>query len=208
MAEIVGRINYNIDNTTYEKEAASRSDPFVTKFLDYMFVKDKVLRDCQASMTDTALVVFVERVVAKLSPALVKALKTKRFSEWGAMKLRQQVRLLQEQLVELIDGKGTLLPQFAVLDHMVTLLNLDSPADVQYVTASIVAPPPPPPPATVAAAANGGKTAGGAQQGNKGGGSGGSGGEMAPQRLTTNEVKQVLKLRVDFDVALIDRLKI
>lgn len=197
MAEIVGRISYNIDNTTYEKEAASRSDPFVTKFLDYMFVKDKVLRDCQASMTDTALVVFVERVVAKLSPALVKALETKRFSEWGAMKLRQQVRLLQEQLVELIDGKGTLLPQFAVLDHMVTLLNLDSPADVQYFTASSVAPPPP----VAAAAANGGKTSG-----NKG--SGGSGGGMAPQRLTTSEVKQVLKLRVEFDVALIDRLKI
>ena len=75
--------------------------------------------------------------------------------------------MLQEKLVELIDGKGTLLPQFAVLDHMVTLLNLESPADIQYYK-------------------NGAKDAG----------------------LTELEVKSFMKLRVEFDPTVIDRLKI
>ena len=75
--------------------------------------------------------------------------------------------MLQEKLVELIDGQGTLLPQFAVLDHMVTLLSLESPADIQYYK-------------------NGAKDAG----------------------LTEAEVKAFLKLRVEFDPAIIDRLKV
>lgn len=75
--------------------------------------------------------------------------------------------MLQEKLVELIDGQATLLPQCAVLDHMVTLLNLESPADIQYYS-------------------NGAKDAG----------------------LTEADVKSFLKLRVEFDPTVIDRLKV
>ena len=190
LAEVLGRISYTIDAAVYEKDTAARGDPFVTKFVEHMFVKDKVLRDCRASMTGSALVVFVERVATKLSPALLQALKGKRFSEWGSLKLRQQVRLLQEQLVELIDGKGTLLPQFARLDHMVTLLNLDSPADVHYVMA----------------VHHPGNGQAGDNRGRGGGGTKKEEEEAASRLLTGAEVKQVLKQRVEFDPHVVDAL--
>jgi len=155
-----------------------------------MFVKDKVLRDCQASMTGSALVVFIERVATSLSPALVQALQIRRFSEWGALKIRQQVRVLQEQLVELIDGKGTLLPQFARLDQMVTLLNLDSPADVQYLMMTgpeLIERRPVP---------------GGQKDKEK------EKKEGAAARLTPAEIKQVLKQRVEFDPRVVDAIQL
>lgn len=193
LSEIITRIHYTIDAATYEKETAGRADPFVTKFLEHMFVKDKVLRDCQASMTGSALVVFVERVATSLSPALVDALRGKRFSEWGGLKLRQQVRLLQEQLVELIDGKGTLLPQFARLDQVVTLLNLDSPADVQYLM--MVGP------EVNGRPGNGGGRVGGNQEEKEK-----KDGQAQPTRLTPAEIKQVLKQRVEWDPRVVDAL--
>lgn len=52
----------------------------------------QVLQDCQEMMTDSALVTFIEGVVKQMSAALVKILKGKRFTEWGGMKLRQQVK--------------------------------------------------------------------------------------------------------------------
>ena len=137
-------------------------------------------------MTGSALVVFIERVATSLSPALVEALQTKRFSEWGALKIRQQVRLLQEQLVELIDGKGTLLPQFARLDQVVTLLNLDSPADVQYLMMTG-------PEATTERPLPGGG------QKEK---------EKKEARLTPAEIKQVLKQRVEFDPRVVDAIQL
>lgn len=42
-------------------------------------------------MTERALVRFAEKVATKLSETLLEALRTKRFSEWGAMKLRNEV---------------------------------------------------------------------------------------------------------------------
>lgn len=205
MGEVVAKLSYAIDAPTFEKESAARGDPFVTRFLDHLFVKDRVLRDCQRSMTDTALVVFVERVVRHLAPALVAALRQKRFTEWGAMKLRQQVRLLQEKLVELVDGKATLLPQFARLDHMVALLNLESPGDIQYLAGFGAAP---------AGASSPSKHPGGPMAG--GGrlsplptvGGGGRGEEQDGVGLGLEEVRQVLKLRVEFDPGVVDRLKI
>lgn len=191
------RISYNIDATTYEKESAGRGDAFANKFLDYMFVKDKVLQDCQASMTETALVAFVERVVKQLTPALIESLKGKRFSEWGALKVRQQVRLFQEKLVELIDGKATLLPQFARLDHMVTLLNLESPGDIQYFTTQ----------PSVSSSSSSSRCPSGttdkakAQESRKGE-------DEDAQPLSASEMKQILKLRVEFDSSVIDRLKL
>jgi len=197
LSEIIGRIHYTIDATTYEKETASRTDPFVTKFLEHMFVKDKVLRDCQASMTGSALVVFIERVATSLSPALVQALQNKRFSEWGALKIRQQVRLLQEQLVELIDGKGTLLPQFARLDQMVTLLNLDSPADVQYLMM------------TGPEAIERRPVPGGQKEKEKKKKEGAAAAAAAAAaRLTPAEIKQVLKQRVEFDPRVVDAIQL
>lgn len=195
MGEVVSKLSYAIDAPTFEKESAGRGDdPFVTRFLDHLFVRDRVLRDCQRSMTDTALVVFVERVVRHLAPALLAALRQKRFSEWGAMKLRQQVRLLQEKLVELVDGKATLLPQFAKLDHMVALLNLESPGDIQYL------------------AGFGINTSPSRRQGGLPGrqspvGPPGTGKEEGVG-LGPEEVRQVLKLRVEFDPGMVDRLKI
>ena len=50
-----------------------------------------MLQDCQDMMTDTALVTFIEGVVKQMSAAFVKVLKGKRFTEWGGIKLRQQV---------------------------------------------------------------------------------------------------------------------
>lgn len=52
----------------------------------------QVLQDCQEMMTDSALVTFIEGVVKEMSTAFVKILKGKRFTEWGGMKLRQQVK--------------------------------------------------------------------------------------------------------------------
>ena len=200
MGEVVGRLSYAIDAATFEKESASGGDPFVTTFIDHLFVRDRVLRDCQRSMTDTALVVFVERVVRQLAPALARTLMAKRFTDWGALKLRQQVRLLQERLVELVDGKATLLPQFARLDHMAALLSLESPGDVQYLAATFGGGSSPSRPK------HGGVPAAGAA----GGGGGGSKGEEEGEGLGLGpeEVRQVLKLRVDFDPGVVDRLKI
>jgi hypothetical protein len=192
MGEVVGKLSYAIDAATFEKESASGGDPFVTRFIDHLFVRDRVLRDCQRSMTDTALVVFVERVVRQLVPALVQALKAKRFTDWGAMKLRQEVRLLQEKLVELVDGKATLLPQFAKLDHMAALLNLESPADIQYLANFGAASP-----------SKRGVPAAGGIRSPKGGDK-----EEEGVGLGLEEVRQVLKLRVDFDPGMVDRLKI
>lgn len=42
-------------------------------------------------MTERALVRFAEKVATKLSETLLEVLRTKRFSEWGAMKLRNEV---------------------------------------------------------------------------------------------------------------------
>lgn len=188
----MSKLSYAIDAVTFETESAARGDPFVTRFLDHLFVRDRVLRDCQRSMTETALVVFVERLVRQLAPALVAALKHKRFSEWGAMKLRQQVRLLQEKLVELVDGKATLLPQFAKLDHMVALLNLESPGDIQYLAGFGVAVSP----------------------SRRQGGLPGQQSPVVPPGkeegvgLGPEEVRQVLKLRVEFDPGVVNRLKI
>jgi len=42
------------------------------------------------------------------------------------------MRLLQQHMGEILDGKGSLLPQFATLDQMVLLLTLEKPADLQY----------------------------------------------------------------------------
>lgn len=205
MGEVVGKLSYAIDAATFEKESAAQGDPFVTRFLDHIFVRDRVLRDCQRSMTDTALVVFVERVVRQLAPALVRTLRGKRFSEWGALKLRQQVRLLQEKLVELVDGKATLLPQFARLDHMVALLNLESPADIQYLAGSFGTGA-----AAAAAAAAGSSPAKrpGPQGQRSPVGEKGKGEEEDGVGLGPEEVRQVLKLRQEFDPGVIDRLKI
>jgi len=148
-------------------------------------------------MTGSALVVFIERVATSLSPALVQALQNKRFSEWGALKIRQQVRLLQEQLVELIDGKGTLLPQFARLDQMVTLLNLDSPADVQYLMM------------TGPEAIERRPVPGGQKEKEKKKKEGAAAAAAAAAaRLTPAEIKQVLKQRVEFDPRVVDAIQL
>lgn len=190
LSEIVGRIHYTVDAAAYEKESNARTDPFVAKFLVFIFEKDKVLRDCQARMTGSALVVFIERVATSLSSALMEELKAKRFSEWGALKVRQQVRLLQEQLVELIDGKGTLLPQFARLDQMVTLLNLDNPTDVQNLMM------------TEPEAAEGRQMLSQMENGEKGE----AAVTAASARLTPREIKQILKQRVEFAPGVVDAI--
>jgi hypothetical protein len=80
---------------------------------------------------------------------------------------RWQVRLLQQKLGELLDGRSTLLPQFVALDQMVLLITLERPADIQYYKL-------------------------GGQEGG----------------LTEDDIRRVLKQRVEFDAAVVDKLKI
>lgn len=76
-----------------------------------------------------------------------------------------QIRILQARMADILDGQGTLLPQFAAVDNMVHLLNLESPADLNQYYRSGVA-------------------------------------------LAEEEVKRILRQRVEFDPGQIDRLKL
>lgn len=79
-----------------------------------------------------------------------------------------QIRLLQARMAEILDGQGTLLPQFASVDSMVHLLNLESPADLLYYHRS------------------------------------NSGALLADEA----EVRQILRMRVEFDHAQIDAIRL
>jgi hypothetical protein len=115
LADVLRRTDYCIDSAVYEKDSAG-ADIFVNKFLEDLFQRDEVrtvilqsrasggqsyrrlamaglqvLRACRDTMTDTALVAFVERLAAGLSGAWRSLLREKPFTDWGAMKLRHEV---------------------------------------------------------------------------------------------------------------------
>ncbi|CAM9406742.1 unnamed protein product [Chrysoparadoxa australica] len=88
---------------------------------------------CKSGMVSVAFEVMVQKLaerLAKDTEQLVRELSGG-FNEWGAMVLQAEVRALQRRLGALLDG-GTLMKQFASLNKMVLVLNLERPEDVRH----------------------------------------------------------------------------
>ncbi|CAM9503110.1 unnamed protein product [Scytosiphon promiscuus] len=147
---------------------------------------------CRAALLQEPFEELVRRSVGRVASAVEMAARSKGtgggggFTEWGALLLRKEVRTLQQGLAALMET-DSLNTQFDDLNELVRLLNFERPADALDYR-------PPPAPrrpgdkAGVGASGNGGSSAGG------GGGS--------------ERVKEVLRLRTDFQTEAIDALEL
>ena len=122
--------DFRLNSATHESTRAAGADSApLTERARALLLEGATLRLCARSMTPGALAALQQSVSSRLVEILTEEMQRWRFTDWGALLLQKDVRLLQTRLSDLAPGHSVR-PQFAALSQRVALLNLERPMDV------------------------------------------------------------------------------